>query len=223
VYASIGNYIFNSGCLVRVLRESGKHGENDFGHHVLPRMLKHRVFAYDFAGNAIPGLKPYEDIGYWRDVGSIDAYFGAHCDVLGAEPRFDLFNPKWPVYSSNYQGPVARIIRGEIDNCLLGSATVIENARLRNSIVRREAVVEEGAEIEDCIIMDYARIGRGAKLRRVIVDRHNLIEHNTRIGFDPEHDRQNYRVSPAGVAVVPRGRSPYFARKGRGSGIGYAE
>jgi glucose-1-phosphate adenylyltransferase len=223
VYASIGNYVFNAGCLVRALREAAKHGENDFGHHVLPRMLKHRVFAYDFAGNAVPGIKSYEEPAYWRDVGTIDAYFEAHRDVLGAEPRFDMFNPQWPVYSSNYQGPVARVIRGEIDNSLLGSATVIEDARVCNSIVRREAVIEEGAEIEDCVIMDYARIGRGAKLRRVIVDRHNLIERDTRIGFVPEHDRQSYRVSPTGVVVVPRGRTPYFARNGRGSGVGYAE
>jgi glucose-1-phosphate adenylyltransferase len=223
-YASMGNYLFSAGVLVRALREAHRHGETDFGAHVLPRMLvSHRVFAYDFASNGIPGLKAYEEPVYWRDVGTIDAYFEAHRDVLGAEPRFDLFNPQWPVFSSNYQGPVARVIRGEIDNCLLGSATEIHNARLRNSIVRREAVVEEDAEIEDCIIMDYVRISRGARLRRAIVDRHNLIEKNIHIGYDPEEDRRRYTVSPSGVVVVPRGRIPYFARESRGYGIGYAE
>jgi glucose-1-phosphate adenylyltransferase len=223
-YASMGNYLFSSGCLVYALREAHRHGETDFGQHVLPRMLAtHRVFAYDFARNEIPGFKAHEEPAYWRDVGTIDAYFEAHRDVLGAEPRLDLFNPQWPVYSSNYQGPVARVIGGQIENCLLGAATEIHNARLRNSIVRREAVVEDGAEIEDCIIMDYVRVSAGARLRRTIVDRHNLIERNSRIGFDPEEDRRSHIVSPSGVVVVPRGRLPYFARDSRGYGIGYAE
>lgn len=223
-YASMGNYLFTAGALVRALREAHRRGDTDFGQHVLPRLLaNHRVFAYDFTRNVIPGLKTHEEPAYWRDVGTIDAYFEAHRDTLGAEPRLDLFNPQWPIYSSNYQGPVARVISGEIDNCLLGTATEIHNARLRNSIIRREAVVEDNAEIEDCIIMDYVRVRRGSCLRRTIVDRHNLIERNSRIGFDPEADRRSYTVSPSGVVVVPRGRLPYYARNSRGYGIGYAE
>jgi glucose-1-phosphate adenylyltransferase len=223
-YASMGNYLFSSGVLAGALRQAHRHGETDFGHHVLPRMLaNHRVYAYDFTRNEIPGLKAHEERAYWRDVGTIDAYFEAHLDVLGTEPRLDLFNPQWPVYSSNYQGPVARVAGGEIDNCLLGAATEIHNARLRNSIIRREAVVEDDANIEDCIIMDYVRVSRGSRLRRTIVDRHNLIERNSCIGFDPEADRRSYTVSPSGVVVVPRGRLPYYARDSRGYGIGYAE
>ncbi len=223
-YASMGNYVFSAGCLVRAMREAHRRGETDFGSHVLPRMLSgHHIYAYDFATNEVPGLKPYEEPSYWRDVGTIDTYFDAHRDVLGAEPRFDLFSPQWPVYSSNYQGPVARIIRADIDNCLLGAATVIDHARVRDSIIRREAVIEDGVEIEDCIIMDYVRVRSGSRMRRTIVDRHNLIEKNTCIGFDAEQDRQSYTVSPNGIVVVPRGRTPYFARGGRGFGIGYAE
>jgi glucose-1-phosphate adenylyltransferase len=223
-YASMGNYIFSSACLVRTLRAAHRRGETDFGGHVLPRMLDaHRVFAYDFTANKIPGIKPHEEPDYWRDVGNIDTYFAAHRDLLGAEPHFDLFNPRWPVFSSNYQGPVARVVGSEIDNSLLGAATLIRDARVRNSIVRREAVIEEGAEIEDCIIMDYVRVRRGSHLQHTIVDRHNLIEKAARIGFDLEEDRRSYSVSPAGVVVVPRGRTPYFARGGRGFGIGYAE
>jgi glucose-1-phosphate adenylyltransferase len=135
-----------------------------------------------------------------------------------------MFNPQWPVFSSNYQGPVARVLRGQIENSLLGSAAMIQDdARVRNSIVRREAVIEEGAEVDDCIIMDYARIGKGARLRRTIVDRHNLIEQGARIGWDPDVDRRSWTVTPSGIVVVPRGRSPFFARGSRGFGIGYAE
>jgi glucose-1-phosphate adenylyltransferase len=224
VYASMGNYVFNAACLVRALRDAQRYGGNDFGHHVLPRMLgANRLFAYNFAENEVPGMKSYEELAYWRDVGTIDAYFAAHQDVLGAEPALDMFNPQWPVYSSNYQGPVAKVLRGQIENSLLGAATLVEDARVTNSIVRREAVIEEGAEVEDSIIMDYTRIGRGARLKRAIVDRHNLIEQGARIGFDPDEDRRSWMLSPSGVVVVPRGRTPFFARDSRGFGIGYSE
>jgi len=149
-FASMGNYIFDAQVLIKALQEARKNGETDFGGHVLPRLLRtHRLFAYDFATNEIPGVRPYEDRVYWRDVGTIDAYFDAHADVLGAEPIFDAFNPLWPIYSSNYQGPVARVLGGEVHNSLLGAATVIhEGARIRNSIIRREAVIEEDVELD---------------------------------------------------------------------------
>ncbi len=225
-FASMGNYIFDTRVLLQALHDSRQAGETDFGHHVLPRLLasNHRLFAYDFATNAIPGIQPYESQVYWRDVGGIDAYFNVHKDVLGAEPVFDAFNPEWPIYSSNYQGPVARVLGGQLRNTLLGAATVIhDNTRIQNSIIRREAVIEEDVELEDCIIMDYVRVCRGARLRRVIVDRHNIIEAGTQIGFDPEHDRQKYTVSAGGVTVVPSGRMGFFARDVRGKGRGYSE
>ncbi len=225
-FASMGNYIFDTEVLIKALQETQEAGETDFGQHVLPRLLRtHRLFAYDFSTNEIPGILPYETPVYWRDVGTIDAYFDAHNDVLGEEPVFDMFNPQWPVFSSGYQGPVARVLGGEIRNSLLGAATMVhEGARLIDSIIRREAVVEEGAVIEDCIIMDYVRVCRGARLRRVIVDRHNIIEAGEEIGFDPEKDRQRFHVSPGGVTVVPMGRISYFARDTRGSGRGgYSE
>lgn len=224
-YASMGNYVFDARVLVQALVEARELGETDFGAHVLPRLLRtRRLYAYDFTKNEIRGLKPYEERGYWRDVGTIDAYFDCHKDVLGDDPRFDAFNPQWPIYSSNYQGPVARILGGEIDNSLFGAASIVcRGTRVFNSILRRETVVETGAELEDCIVMDYARIGAGAKLRRVIVDRHNHIEPGAVIGYDAEADRRRYHVTPGGVVVIPRGDVCYFARDSRGQGPGYAE
>lgn len=224
-FASMGNYLFNTDALLEGLEAAKQHGETDFGQHVLPRLMNsHKLCAYDFGNNRIPGAKPYEDLNYWRDVGTIDAYFEAHRDVLGLEPVFDVFNPQWPIYSSSYQGPVARIIGGEIVNTLIGSAALIhDGVKLRNSIVRREAVIEQGAELEDCIIMDYVRIGKGAKLRKVIVDRHNYIEPGARIGYDREEDERRYTVSPGGVVVVPLGNITYFARDARTEGMSYSE
>ncbi|MGA7801362.1 MAG: glucose-1-phosphate adenylyltransferase [Gammaproteobacteria bacterium] len=224
-FVSMGNYLFSTDVLGQALIEAHAKGETDFGHHVLPRLLaSRRLFAYDFSGNDVPGIKPHEEPSYWRDVGTIDAYFETHKDVLGAEPRFDAFNPRWPIFSSNYQGPVARVLGGEVVNSLLGAATVVhDGARLRNCIIRREAVVESGAELEDCVIMDYVRVKAGARLRRVIVDRHNMVESGERIGFDREEDARRYHVTPAGVVVVPTGSVKYYARDSRGAGPGYAE
>lgn len=224
-YASMGNYLFNTDVLLEGLVAAEQHGETDFGQHVLPRLMRnHKLYAYDFGTNRIPGIKPYEDPSYWRDVGNIDAYFAAHHDVLGLEPVFDAFNPQWPIYSSSYQGPVARIIGGEVTNTVLGAAAVIsDGVKIRNSIVRREAFIEEDVELEDCIIMDYVRIGKGARLRRVIVDRHNHIEPGTRIGFDRTQDEKLYTVSPGGVVVVPQGMINYYARESHADGPGYSE
>lgn len=225
VYASMGNYVFSSRVLMRELHQAHHRGGTDFGGHVLPGLLaSRRVFAYNFTANRVRGLKAHEEPHYWRDVGTIDAYFDAHRDVLGMTPRLDLFNPRWPILSSHYQGPVARVVRGEIENSLLGAATVINGGRLSNTIVRRETLIEEGAELEDCVVMDYVRVGRGARIRRAIIDRHNAIPPGTEIGFDADKDRRLFTVSPGGVVVVPRGPTPYFARDDRGEhGPGYSE
>jgi glucose-1-phosphate adenylyltransferase len=224
-YASMGNYLFNADLLRAALEEAHQRGETDFGHHVLPRLSQtHRMFAYDFSTNVVPGTKPYEEAGYWRDVGTLDTYFEAHMDVLGIEPCFDAFNPQWPIYSSHYQGPTARVIRGTLDNVLLGAATIVSDATIRNSLLRREVVVEPGAVIEDCVIMDYVRIGAGARLRHAIIDRHNNIAPGARIGYDHEQDRAaGHHVTEGGLVVLPLGDVRYYAREGYRVGGGYSE
>jgi glucose-1-phosphate adenylyltransferase len=190
--------------LVEALEEAHRLGEIDFGRHVLPRLKDtHRLFAYDFATNNVPGLKSYEERTYWRDVGTIEAYFDAHQDVLGLGPKFDVFNPKWPIYSSNYQGPVAKFVEGRLHNSILGAGTVVNGATVKNSVIRREVILESGVEIDNCILMDNVHVKRGARLRRVIVDRHNIIEPDSRIGFDLETDRKRYHVTPSGIVVIP--------------------
>lgn len=222
--ASMGNYLFNSGVLLEALEEANTRGETDFGRQVLPRLMhSHRLYAYDFTENQIPGIKSYEEIGYWRDIGTIDAYFDAHRDLLGREPRFATFNPQWPIYSSHYQGPVAHIFNSAIDDSFVGTAAIVDNATVRSSIIRREAVIEPDVELEDCIIMDYVRVGRGSRLRRVIVDRHNSIKPGSIIGYDHVADRTRYHVTPQNVIVIPKGKPDYFARNNRGRGLGYDE
>ncbi len=223
-YASMGNYLFNTDVLIEVLEKMHQQGKTDFGRDVLPQLLKsHRLFAYDFSSNKVPGIKPYEEASYWRDVGSLDSYFQAHQDMLGMQPKFDAFNPCWPIFSCNYQGPAAHVAEGQIKNSLLGAGSFINKAHLHNSIVRCEVVVEPGAELHECIIMDSVRICRGAQLRRVIVERHNIIEAGTRIGYNLEEDKRRYHVTPSGLVVVPSGKVNYFARNSRGESSGYLE
>jgi len=205
-YGSMGNYLFNTDVLLEALQEAKQRGETDFGTHILPRMIHtHQVFAYNFADNRIPGVRDYEEPAYWRDVGTIDAYYAANRDVLGAKPPFNLFNPQWFINSSNYQGPSPRIVSGEIENSAIGAGSYINGARIRNTILRREVIVEPDVEIDDCIIMDYAVIRRGARLKGVIIDRYNEIAPGTRIGFDAAADRARYAVSDGGVVVLAKG------------------
>ncbi len=207
-FASMGNYIFTTDVLINALREGHRLGEKDFGKDLLPRLIQtKRVFAYDFCGNRIPGIGASEEQAYWRDVGTIDAYFAAHQDLLGAEPKFDLFNPRWRIGSSNYQGPSPKFLHAELDNSIISAGGLIKGAHIRNSIVRREVFIEEDVELDECVIMDYAVLRKGARLRRTIVDRYNTIEAGDRIGYDADADRRRFTVTDSGIVVVPRGQA----------------
>ena len=203
-YGSMGNYLFETEVLLTALREAHERGEHDFGHHILPRLIKsHRVFAYNFADNRIPGIADYEEQAYWRDVGTIDAYYAANRDTMGEQPRFKLFNPQWVINASNYHGPAARILSGQFENSTISAGSLVKGATIRNSILRREVIVDKNVEIDGCIIMDYAVIQSGCRLRGVIVDRYNNIAPNTLIGIDTAADRKKYHVSEGGVVVLP--------------------
>jgi glucose-1-phosphate adenylyltransferase len=214
-YASMGNYVFDARVLRQALRGGHQRGDTDFGHHILPKLLSdpnHAIYAYDFGTNKVPGVKSYEEPNYWRDVGTLDGYFNANQDLLGAQPRFDVFNPEWPIYSSNYQGPATQAIDAVLKNSIVGGGSTLQGATVRNSIVRREVVLEQDVELEDCIVMDYVRIGRGARLKRTIVGRYNVIEPGVSIGYDATADEERYGVSPEGIVVVPPGEITHAMR-----------
>ncbi|WP_322114280.1 glucose-1-phosphate adenylyltransferase [Aquabacterium sp. A7-Y] len=208
--ASMGNYIFNADVLRRELARAHQSGESDFGKHILPRMLDtHRLMAYDFHTNEIPGIQPYEEHGYWRDVGTIDAYFEAHFDTLGAEPKFRMTNSAWPIYASPDQAESAQIEQGFINHSTIGSGSIVNGAYLDHAMLRRSVRVEQDARLEHCILMERTVVGQGARIRRAIVDQDNFIPPGESIGYDPAKDRQRFQVSEGGVVVVPR---CYFAR-----------
>jgi len=203
-YASMGNYIFDAQLLRRTVQQARERGEQDFGRHVLPRIVDtHRVYAYDFASNQVPGVRSYEEHGYWRDVGTLDAYYGATMDTLGLKPKFDVFNPRWPIRSTSFQGPPARIGAARIELSDIAAGSLIKGAIIRNSVIRHEVTIEEDVVVEDCVIMDFCVLRKGARLRRAIVDRYNVIEAEAQIGYDLEADRHRYTVTESGVVVVP--------------------
>ncbi|MEP7206939.1 MAG: glucose-1-phosphate adenylyltransferase [Casimicrobiaceae bacterium] len=203
-YASMGNYLFNADLLIDALKKARDRDQHDFGRDVLPELIQsHRVFAYDFGENTVPGTKPYEEQAYWRDVGTVDAYFDANMDTLGLEPTFDLFNPRWPVLSSHYHGPATSVVKARIESSDIGAGTLIKDATIRNSVIRREVTIEEDVIIEDSIIMDYCTLRRGARVRRAILDRYNVVGAGEHIGYDPEADRARGHVTDSGIVVLP--------------------
>jgi len=208
-YVSMGNYLFNRDVLLDALAKSQRKKQHDFGAHVIPDLVHSgKVFAYDFGTNIIPDTKPYEEKGYWRDVGTIASFFEAHMDMLGKSPRFELNNRFWPIHSSGDRGAAAKVLRGEITNSIISEGTTIYDARIKNSIIRSNVIVEEDVSVEDCIILDHSVLKRGCKLRKVIVDKLNVIKENEQIGFNPEKDHFRCHIDPSGIAILPREGRP---------------
>ncbi|MEW6215124.1 MAG: glucose-1-phosphate adenylyltransferase [Nitrospirota bacterium] len=205
-YVSMGNYIFNKDVLLDALSKAQRKKQHDFGAHVIPDLIDTgKVFAYDFATNIIPGTMSYEEKGYWRDVGTIPAYFEAHMDMLGDSPIFELDSKLWPIHPSSYEGPAAKILRGDIKNSIIADGTIIHKAKIHNSVIRSGVVIENDVSVEDCIIMDHAILRKGCSLRRVIVDKLNVVNEGEQIGFDSDIDRFRCHIDPSGIAIIPRG------------------
>lgn len=208
---SMGNYIFNRDVLLEeaVADAEVTESEHDFGHDILPKIIGRRaVYAYDFRQNRVPGMSPGEDNSYWRDVGTLDAYWEANMDLRTAKPVFNLYNQAWPVRTADFWNPPAKFVHeegnrtGRAINSLVTDGCIISGATVRGSILGRQVFVHSYAEVTDCVILDGVNIRGGARLRRVIVDEKVHIPPGTVIGFDAEEDRKRFSVSKGGVVIV---------------------
>lgn len=211
-YASMGNYIFNTDVLLQVLQKRFCDVPAlDFGKHILPKILTdHRTFAYNFQSQTLPGAKPYEEPGYWRDVGTIESFWQTNMDLLGPKPKLDLNNPQWPVNTTASRLPPVKNLGGTVIDSMLGNGCIIyPKTKIKHSVLSSDVIVHEGAEIEDCVIMDSCEIKAGAKLKKVIMDRFNTTAPRQTIGHDPEADAQKYYIDPSGIVVIPRGKSKF--------------
>jgi len=208
-YSSMGNYIFDANLLTETLLEDSRRStEHDFGRTIIPELFPwQRVFAYDFLNNQVPGVKPYEEPGYWRDVGTLRAYWEAHMDLLGATPAFDLHNREWPILGAFYDGPPARFIESEVRDSLVGEGCHLEGGRLERSVLGRGVRVGKGAEIIESVIMDYAEIGADVTLKEVIVDRFNVVPAGSKIGARFSIDDPRLFRDPSGLTVLERGET----------------
>ncbi len=205
-YVSMGNYIFER----EVLEESlisdseSKDSKHDFGRDILPRLFgTHKLMAYDFSTNVLPG----GDKPYWKDVGSIRAYWEAHMDLLRRESPLSLYNPLWPIRTVSYSDPPGFTYPDKdhscsVDGCLRAEASRVLGAYVRKSVLSRNCVIHAGSVVEECIVGQGVEIGEDCRLRRVIVDAHNRIPAGTSIGFDPVADAERYHVDPASGIVV---------------------
>ncbi|MEK7308143.1 MAG: sugar phosphate nucleotidyltransferase, partial [Nitrospirota bacterium] len=200
---SMGNYIFNTDALIEALVDAQRKKEHDFGGYVIPSLVgKKNLFAYDFAANKIPGIKPYEEKGYWRDVGTIKAFWDAHQDILGSEPLFEMNNELWPIRPSRNELSAAKILKGEIINSMISEGTVVNNAKIVNSVIRRGVVIEDDVEVIDSIIMDRVVLKRGCRLNKTIVDCYNVIEEGVSVGEGSDKPYWRARLDPSGITVI---------------------
>ena len=217
VYASMGNYIFSTRTLLRLLHEDAadENSLHDFGHDILPRIAGNGdIFAYDFQTNRIPG-EPADAVPYWRDVGTIDAYYEANMDLRSVSPALNLYNREWPVRTTSYPDPPAKFTfdelnrRGEAIDSIVSGGCILSGGMVRNSVLARGVRVHTGAQVDDCIILDNCDIGRHAKLRRTILDKNVRVPEDAVIGYDLESDRERgHFVTESGIVVVAGNRSP---------------
>jgi len=216
VYASMGNYIFSKRTLVELLEADARDPDSrhDFGRDILPKLAGNTpVYAYDFQANRIPG-EAEDAVPYWRDVGTIDAYYEANMDLCSVTPALNLYNRQWPLRSTSYPDPPAKFTfddahrRGHAIDSVISGGCILSGGLVRNSILGRGVRVHTGAIVEGGVIMDNCDIGRRAKVRRAILDKNVRVPEDTLIGYDHDADRaRGWHVTDSGIVVIGGERS----------------
>jgi len=216
VYASMGNYLFSTKVLLDELRVDGENerSAHDFGRNILPGLIgRADMYAYDFQTNRIPGDPPGAPV-YWRDVGTLDAFYDANMDLRSISPELNLYNRQWPLRTAGYFDAPAKFIfdsdgrRGEALDSIVAGGSILSGGQVRTSVIGRGVRVHSHATVEDSIIFDNCDIGRRARVRRAILDKNVRVPPDTTIGYDLESDRQLYHVTESGIVVVQGYRSP---------------
>lgn len=217
VYASMGNYVFSTRTLLDLLHRDAKdpNSRHDFGMDILPKLAgTDSMYAYNFEANRIPGEKE-DSFPYWRDVGTIDAYYEANMDLNHVKPELNLYNREWPVRSTGYPDPPAKFVfdeegrRGEALDSIVSGGCILSGGLVRKSVLGRGVRVHTGAMVDGCVIMDNCDIGRHAKVRRAILDKNVRVPADAQVGYDHEADRaRGWHVTDSGIVVIGREHSP---------------
>jgi len=210
---SMGNYVFDAKVLVEAVTADSKDSasSHDVGGDIIPMMVdRGEAQVFDFARSVVPGVSEREH-GYWRDIGTLDAYYGAHLDLISPDPIFNLYNRDWPILKQPDRLPPAKFVFDEpartglaVDS-MVCAGVIVSGGSVRQSVLSPEVYVRQGAEVEGSVLLDGVDVGEGAVVRRCIVDKNVVIEPGARLGVDLERDRERFVVSPGGIVVVGKG------------------
>jgi glucose-1-phosphate adenylyltransferase len=210
VFASMGNYVFSTDVLLRELLADGKSktSSHDFGKDILPALIgRADMYAYDFQTNVIPG-DPIGSPQYWRDVGTIDAYYEASMDLRAVSPELNLYNRQWPLRTAGYSDAPAKFVfdedgrRGMAVDSIVAGSSIVSGGIVKGSVLGRGVRVHTGASVEDSVIFDNCDIGRRAKVRRAILDKNVKVPEGATIGYDLKADSKKYHVTESGIVIV---------------------
>ena len=213
VFASMGNYLFSTEALIEAVSDDAQAdaSKHDMGGNIVPMLVENgAAHVYDFSRNVVPG-ESERDHGYWRDVGTLDAYFDAHMDLISVDPVFNLYNMEWPILTWHEPLPPAKFVfdedgrRGQALDSMVCAGVVISGASARRSVISPGVHLHSWSEVEDSILMPGVQVGRKAVVRRAIVDKNVRIADGAQIGVDAAADRERFVVSDNGIVVIGKG------------------
>ncbi|KGF19123.1 glucose-1-phosphate adenylyltransferase [Corynebacterium freneyi] len=208
-FASMGNYVFTTDALIEAIKRDSENedSDHDMGGDIIPMLVAEgEAYVYDFKDNYVAG-ETERDKGYWRDVGTIDAFYEANMDLISVHPVFNLYNKKWPIHTfADENLPPAKFVQGGIAQAsMVGAGTIVSGGTVRNSVLSTGVVVEDGATVEGSVLFPGVRVGRGAVVRHAILDKNVVVGDGEIIGVDHERDAERFKISPGGVVTVGKG------------------
>ena len=207
VNASMGVYLFNADVLIPVLLTDAENQQSshDFGKDILPKMIDdYRVYAYDFVD------ENKKEALYWRDVGTLEAYYEANMDIVSVSPIFNLYDEQWPIRTHQRQYPPAKFVFAEAGrtgtalDSIVSNGCIVSGGMVKNSVLSPDVRVNSYSEVDQSILFSHVSVGRRCRIRKAILDRDVHIPEGTTIGYDAEADRQRYFVTESGITVVTR-------------------
>jgi glucose-1-phosphate adenylyltransferase len=211
----MGNYVFDAKALVEaVTRDSEEEGsKHDMGGDIVPYFVNRgEASVYDFKDNDVAGSTP-RDKDYWRDVGTLDAYFESQMDLVSVHPVFNLYNYDWPLYTHQGPWPPAKFVHGwqgrigHAVNSIVSPGTVVSGSFVENSVLSPNVMIRSWSTVSDSVLMDNVDVGRHAVVRRAILDKNVVVPEGARIGMDPDEDRaRGFHVTDSGITVVGKGQ-----------------
>ncbi len=210
-FASMGNYVFDVDVLVDALHAdaASESSARDLGGDLIPSLVDDGVaHVYDYSTNDVPG-DGEDQRGYWRDVGTIEAYYEAHMDLVQPLPKFSLYNEKWPIFSLGRSLPPAKFVvdqgaAPQIENSVISNGSILSGCRVNESVIAPNVRVETKADLDGAILFDDVVIGEGSQIHRAVIDKNVVVPPGTRIGLNRQEDEARFPVSESGIVVVPK-------------------